>query len=70
VQDRHLHKNVGWKAGFCAKPSRFVERMLAVIETCRADRNIFAWLTETVRAHFRREATPPLVASPRSVPTW
>ena len=42
--------------------SRFVERMLTVIETCRrAGRNGFAWLTEAVYAHFRREVTPPLL---------
>jgi transposase len=35
--------------------SRFVERLLTVIETCRRQkRNTFAWLTETVRADFHR----------------
>jgi transposase len=44
--------------------SRFVERMLTVIETCRrAGRNAFAWLTEAVRAYFRRETAPPLLAA-------
>ena len=51
--------------------SRFVERMLTVIETARrSGRNAFAWLTEAVRAYFCREVAPPLVASPRSAPTW
>ena len=35
-----------------AQGSRFVERMLTVIETCRRQkRNVFAWLTETVEAY-------------------
>jgi hypothetical protein len=47
-----------------AAGSRFVERMLTVIETCRrAGRNAFAWLTDTVAAHFRRDAAPPLLAA-------
>jgi len=47
-----------------AAGSRFVERMLTVIETARrAGRNAFAWLTSAVRAHFRREAAPPLLAA-------
>jgi transposase len=44
--------------------SRFVERMLTVIETGRrAGRNTFAWLTAAVAAHFRREPAPPLLAA-------
>jgi transposase len=44
--------------------SRFVERMLTVIETCRrAGRNAFAWLTAAVAAHFRRETAPPLLSA-------
>jgi transposase len=35
-----------------ARGSRFVERMLTVIETCRRqERNVFAWLTEAVKAY-------------------
>ena len=47
-----------------AAGSRFVERMLTVIETCRRQcRNAFAWLTDVVRAHVRREAGPSLLAA-------
>jgi transposase len=43
--------------------SRFVERLLTVIETCRrAGRNAFAWLTEAVQAHLGGQPTPPLLA--------
>ena len=35
-----------------ASGSRFVERMLTVIETCRRqNRNVYAWLTQAVEAH-------------------
>jgi transposase len=66
--ERALRHAVIWrKLSFgtqSAEGSRFVERMLSVIETTRrAGRNVFAWLTETVRAHFRREAAPPLPAA-------
>jgi hypothetical protein len=38
--------------------------MLSVIETARrAGRNVFVWLTQTVRAHFQRETAPPLLAA-------
>jgi transposase len=48
-----------------AAGSRFVERLLTVIETARrAGRNVFAWLTEAVQVYFNREADPPLVAAP------
>jgi len=44
--------------------SRFVERMLTVIETCRRqDRNVFAWLSEAVAADLHRQAAPSLLAS-------
>jgi len=44
--------------------SRFVERLLTVIETCRrAGRNAFAWLTEAVAAHFRGAALHSLPAA-------
>jgi transposase len=66
--ERALRHAVIWrKLSFgtqSAAGSRFVERMLTVIETCRrAGRNVFAWLTEAVRAHFRRETAPPLLAA-------
>jgi transposase len=63
--ERALRHAVIWrKLSFgtqSAAGSRFVERMLTVIETCRhTGRNVFAWLTEAVRAHFHRETAPPL----------
>jgi transposase len=46
-----------------ASGSRFVERMLTVIETCRRqERNVFAWLVEAVRCHIQGEAGPSLLA--------
>ena len=43
--------------------SRFVERMLTVIETARRQgRNVFEWLTEAVRAKLGRQPAPPLLA--------
>lgn len=45
-----------------ATGSRFVERMLTVIETCRRQkRNVFTWLTETVSAHHHAHPTPSLL---------
>lgn len=66
--ERALRHAVIWrKLSFgtqSAAGSRFVERMLTVVETARrAGRNVFAWLTAAVRAHFRREAAPPLLAA-------
>jgi transposase len=66
--ERALRHAVIWrKLSFgtqSAAGSRFVERLLTVVETCRrAGQNSFAWLTEAVRAHFRREAAPPLLAA-------
>ena len=66
--ERALRHAVIWrKLSFgtqSAAGSRFVERLLTVIETCRrAGRNAFAWLTETVRATFRREAAPMLMGA-------
>lgn len=38
-----------------ATGSRFVERMLTVIETCRRQkRDVFTWLTDTVTAHYQK----------------
>jgi transposase len=43
--------------------SRFVERMLTVLETCRRQaRNAFAWLTQAVRAAFSGQPAPSLLA--------
>jgi transposase len=45
-----------------ASGSRFVERMLTVIETCRRqERDVFAWLTEAVSAHDHRHPAPSLL---------
>jgi transposase len=45
-----------------ASGSRFVERMLTVIETCRRQkRDVFTWLTETVSAHYHRRPVPSLL---------
>jgi arylsulfatase A-like enzyme len=65
--ERALRHAVIWrKLSFgtqSAAGSRFVERMLTVIETCRRlARNAFAWLTEAVRAAFSGRPTPPLLA--------
>lgn len=66
--ERALRHAVIWrKLSFgtqSASGSRFVERMLSVIETARRQgRNVFAWLTEAVAVHFRGEATPPRLAT-------
>jgi transposase len=66
--ERALRHAVIWrKLSFgtqSAAGSRFVERMLTVIETCRRQgRNAFAWLTEAVAVHFRRDTAPPLLAA-------
>jgi len=46
-----------------ASGSRFVERMLTVIETCRRqNRDVFAWMTTTVQAHFASQPTPSLLS--------
>jgi transposase len=45
-----------------ASGSRFVERLLTVIETCRRQqRNTFAWLTDAVEAHINRTPPPSLL---------
>ncbi len=42
--------------------SRFVETLLTVIETCRQQsRNVFAYVTEAVRAHFAAQPPPSLL---------
>ncbi len=65
--ERALRHAVIWrKLSFgtqSAAGSRFVERMLTVIETSRRqDRNVFLWLTEAVQAKLRRETAPSLLA--------
>ena len=45
-----------------ASGSRFVERMLTVIETCRRqNRNVYAWLTDAVQAHIAGQPVPSLL---------
>lgn len=45
-----------------ASGSRFVERMLTVIETCRRQtRDTFAWLVDAVQAKFQGAAAPSLL---------
>jgi transposase len=66
--ERALRHAVIWrKLSFgtqSAAGSRFVERLLTVIETCRrAGRNAFAWLTAAVRARLCGQPGPPLVGT-------
>jgi hypothetical protein len=66
--ERALRHAVIWrKLSFgtqSAAGSRFVERMLTVIETGRRQgTNVFAWLTAAVEAHLRQQTAPPLVAA-------
>ncbi len=45
-----------------ASGSRFVERLLTVIETCRRQkRNVFTWLAATVQAHLNQQTPPSLL---------
>jgi transposase len=45
-----------------ASGSRFVERLLTVIETCRRqERNVFAWLVAAVEAHHNGKPLPSLL---------
>ena len=45
-----------------ASGSRFVERLLTVIETCRRQsRNVFSWLVETIQAHLNGQPTPSML---------
>ena len=64
--ERALRHAVIWrKLSFgtqSASGSRFVERMLTVVETGRRQgRNVFEWLTEAVRAKFEGKASPLLL---------
>lgn len=64
--ERALRHAVIWrKLSFgtqSAAGSRFVERLLTVIETARRqNRNVFAWLTDAVQAHLRKETAPSLL---------
>jgi transposase len=45
-----------------ASGSRFVERLLTVIETCRRqNRNVFQWLVEAVQADLNGRSAPSLM---------
>jgi transposase len=66
VSERALRHAVIWrKLSFgtqSAAGSRFVETMLSVIETCRQqDRNLFAFVTAAVEAHFASQKPPSLL---------
>jgi hypothetical protein len=46
-----------------AEGSRFVERLLTVVEICRRQkRNVFSWLVEAVEARFAGNAAPSLLS--------
>jgi len=67
--ERALRHAVIWrKLSFgtqSASGSRFVERMLTVIETCRRQgRDTYAWLVEAVLAHNNRRSAPSLLLAP------
>ena len=64
--ERSLRHAVIWrKLSFgtqSASGSRFVERMLTVIETCRQQgRDTFAWLVEAIRSRFAGQPVPSLL---------
>ena len=66
ASERALRHAVIWrKLSFgtqSAGGSRFVETMLTVIETCRQQsRNVFAYVTAAVQAHFADQPTPSLL---------
>jgi transposase len=67
ISERALRHAVIWrKLSFgtqSADGSRFVETMLTVIETCRQQgRNTFAFVADTVQAHFAGRSAPSLLA--------
>ena len=64
--EQALRQAVSWrKLSFGTQStagSRFVERLLTVLETCRRqDRDVFAWLTEAVQARRADRPTPSLL---------
>ena len=66
ASERALRPAVIWrKLSFgtqSANGSRFVERILTVVETChRQSRNSFQFLTQTLTAHFNGQPTPSLL---------
>ncbi len=69
ASERSLRHAVIWrKLSFGTQStagSRFVETMLTVIETCRQQsRDVFAYVTEAVEAHFANETCPSLLPNP------
>ena len=67
--ERSLRRAVIWrKLSFgtqSAAGSRFVETLLTTIETCRQQqRNVFAFVTQSLEAHFHIEPSPSLVPKP------
>jgi transposase len=67
--ERALRHAVIWRKlsfGTQSSPgSRFVERMLTTIETCRLqERNIFEYLTAAVEAHIAKQPAPSLLPAP------
>ena len=65
--ERVLRQAVIWrKLSFgtqSAAESRFVERLLTVVETCRRQqRNVSSWLVEAVEARFAGDTAPPLLS--------
>jgi transposase len=65
--ERALRHAVIWrKLSFgtqSASGSRFVERMLSVIETCRQQkRDVFAWTVDAVQAHLADQPAPSLLS--------
>ena len=69
ASERSLRHAVIWrKLSFgtqSSSGSRFTERMLTVIETCRQQtRSTFEFLTETIEAHFHRKNGPSLRSNP------
>lgn len=66
ASERSLRHAVIWrKLSFGtqgARGSRFVETILTVVETCRQQsRSVFAFVTDSVHAHFNQQMTPSLL---------
>ena len=62
-----LRQAVIWrKLSFSTQPaagSRFVERLLTVVETCRRQkRNMFSWMVESVEDRFADKIAPSLLS--------
>jgi transposase len=67
ASERALRHAVIWrKLSFGTQSSagtRFVERLLTVVETCRRhQRNVFSWLVEGVEARFAGKVAPSLLS--------